>query len=135
MERVLTCNMQASCSASFKGCTIRRNLRAPVSVSPLSSGSSIVTADVSGPKASWKKAPLFISHLRAPMLMTEETTEILLVEDSPDDAAFFQHAFKQAGLSAGLHIVADGAEALEFVAGTGRYAGRKACRPRVFVLD
>lgn len=68
--------------------------------------------------------------------MTEETAEILLIEDSADDATFFKHAFEKAGMTARLRIVVDGAEALEFISSTGRYANRSATtHPKVIVLD
>jgi two-component system response regulator len=67
--------------------------------------------------------------------MAEETAEVLLIEDSPDDAAFFKHTFEKTGLSARLRVVEDGAEALEFISGTGRYTGRSAERPKIIVLD
>jgi two-component system response regulator len=68
--------------------------------------------------------------------MTEVAAEILLVEDSPDDVAFFVHTFEKARLTARLHVIPDGAEALEFVFCTGRYASRNlANRPKVIILD
>jgi two-component system, response regulator len=68
--------------------------------------------------------------------MTEVAAEILLVEDSPDDVAFFVHTFEKARLAARLHVIPDGAEALEFVFCTGRYASRNASnRPKVIILD
>jgi CheY-like chemotaxis protein len=68
--------------------------------------------------------------------MSEETTDILLVEDSRDDVAFFVHTFEKARMSARLHVVPDGAEALEFVFCTGRYADRNPCkRPKMIILD
>lgn len=68
--------------------------------------------------------------------MAEETVEILLVEDSPDDVAFLVRTFNKASLAARLHVVADGKEALEFVFCTGSYANRNAnIRPKVIFLD
>jgi len=68
--------------------------------------------------------------------MTDETAEALLVEDNADDAAFFVHAFETARLPARLHVLPDGAEALEFIFCTGRYASRKPPnRPKVIFLD
>ena len=68
--------------------------------------------------------------------MSEETAEILLVEDSPDDVAFFVHTFEKARLAARLRVIPDGAEALEFVFCTGRHAGRNPSnRPKVIILD
>ena len=60
----------------------------------------------------------------------------MLVEDSPDDADFFVHTFEKAGLAARSHIIPDGAEALDFVFCTGRYATRPLSqRPKVIILD
>jgi two-component system response regulator len=68
--------------------------------------------------------------------MAEALAEVLLVEDSPDDAAFFVRAFEQTGLAARLRVLPDGAEALAFVFGTGRFAAlQPAANPRLIVLD
>lgn len=68
--------------------------------------------------------------------MSEETAEILLVEDSPDDVAFFVHTFEKAGLAARLQVVRDGAEALDFIFRTGSHAHRTAAgRPKAVILD
>lgn len=68
--------------------------------------------------------------------MTDALTEILLIEDSPDDVAFFTHALKLSGLPANLRVLADGAEAMDFIACTGRYAARGAApQPKVIFLD
>jgi CheY-like chemotaxis protein len=66
--------------------------------------------------------------------MTDQTAVLLLVEDNPDDAAFFDHSFKKTGLAAHLHIVADGVEALSFLSAAGRVAGHPS-PPKVIVLD
>jgi len=66
----------------------------------------------------------------------EETVEILLVEDSPDDVDFFIHTFKKAGLAARLQVLPDGAEALQYIFCTGRHAQRNAAnRPKVIIID
>lgn len=68
--------------------------------------------------------------------MPDQTTEVLLVEDSADDVAFFVRTFERAGLTARLHAIPDGAEALEFLFATGRYVGRNlAIKPKLIVLD
>ena len=68
--------------------------------------------------------------------MPDESAEILLVEDSPDDVEFFAHTFNKAGLAARLRVIPDGAEALEYILCTGRHAGRNpASRPKVIILD
>jgi two-component system, response regulator len=62
--------------------------------------------------------------------------EILLVEDNPNDVALALRAFKRYNLSNGVHVVYDGAEALEFIFGSGAYAGRGfELTPRVILLD
>ena len=68
--------------------------------------------------------------------MTEEAAEILLIEDSPDDAAIFNNAFEKGRLDARLCVIPDGAAALEFVFCTGQYARRNPSnRPKVIILD
>jgi two-component system response regulator len=66
----------------------------------------------------------------------ESMVEILLVEDNPNDVALTLRAFKRYNLSNGIRVVYDGAEALEFIFGTGAYAGRGfEPTPRVILLD
>ncbi len=62
--------------------------------------------------------------------------EILLVEDSLDDAELTIRELKRHQLANKLVHVKDGAEALDFVFGTGAYAGRDPTRlPKVVLLD
>ena len=62
--------------------------------------------------------------------------EILLVEDNPNDVKLTLHAFKQHNIANQIQVVRDGEEALEFLFGTGRYAGRSlASGPRLVLLD
>ena len=67
--------------------------------------------------------------------MTETTVEILLVEDNPNDELLALHAFKKHKLANKVHVVRDGAEALEFMFCTGVYAQRPQENPRVVLLD
>ena len=68
--------------------------------------------------------------------METETMDILLVEDSEDDAAFFLHALKKDNPSAQLRIARDGAEALELIIGTDALSENAlAVRPKIIVLD
>jgi two-component system, response regulator len=62
--------------------------------------------------------------------------EILLVEDNPNDVKLTLHAFKKNNLSNRILVVRDGAEALEYLFCTGRYADRNTedC-PKVILLD
>jgi two-component system, response regulator len=62
--------------------------------------------------------------------------EILLVEDNPYDAELTIRALKKRGLANKLLIFSDGVEALDFLFGTGEYAGRNlTVRPKVILLD
>ena len=67
--------------------------------------------------------------------MNEKTVEILLVEDNPNDEKLAMHAFKKHNLANKIHVVRDGAEALEFIFCTGAYAQRHFENPRVILLD
>lgn len=63
--------------------------------------------------------------------------EILLVEDNPRDAELAQHALKERNLADKLVWVQDGAEALEFLFGSGASNGHQKLhhRPKVILLD
>ena len=62
--------------------------------------------------------------------------EILLVEDNPYDAELTLRALKSKGLANKVIVFPDGVEALEFLFGNGKYAGRDlAVRPKVIFLD
>ncbi len=62
--------------------------------------------------------------------------EILLVEDNPNDVKLAMHAFKTHHIANHVQVVRDGAEALEFIFCTDRYANRKIENgPRMILLD
>ncbi len=64
------------------------------------------------------------------------SVEILLVEDNPNDVKLAMHAFQKNNVANCVHVVRDGAEALEFIFCTERYAHRTIDRaPRVILLD
>ncbi len=69
--------------------------------------------------------------------MTEkDIVEILYVEDNPHDAELTIRALKKNHLANNLVHVKDGAEALEFLFGTGQYQGRNLNNgPRMILLD
>ena len=68
--------------------------------------------------------------------MIDKPVEILLVDDNPNDVELTLHAFKKNNISNPIHVVRDGAEALEFIFATGAYAGRQVkTGPRVILLD
>jgi len=61
---------------------------------------------------------------------------ILLVEDSPDDAELAVRALEKQHAADRMVVVHDGAEALEFLFGTGRYADRDmSVTPSLVLLD
>jgi len=61
---------------------------------------------------------------------------ILLVEDNPDDEALTLRAFKKHNITNEVVVAHDGAEALEYLFGTGRYAGRDLeVMPQLILLD
>jgi two-component system response regulator len=61
---------------------------------------------------------------------------ILLVEDNPDDEELTTRALKQAKVANDLVVARDGAEAIDFLFGTGRHAGRDLSRmPALILLD
>ncbi len=62
--------------------------------------------------------------------------EILLVEDNPRDVEMTLRALKKHNITNNVHVVKDGAEALEFVFATGAYVSRNMQRkPKVILLD
>lgn len=68
--------------------------------------------------------------------MTQPIPEILLVEDNPSDVKLALHAFKKAQLLNQIHVVRDGAEALEFLFCRDRYADRDpGHNPKLILLD
>lgn len=61
---------------------------------------------------------------------------ILLVEDNPNDIELTRRAFARAHLANDLVVVEDGAEALDYIFGTGAYAGRDVYdHPALTLLD
>src|SRR6185436_19588651 len=69
-------------------------------------------------------------------MSAERQCEILLVEDDLYDAELTIRALKKRNLANKLVHVPDGAEALEYIFGTGAYAGRDSKEfPNVILLD
>jgi len=66
----------------------------------------------------------------------KQTVEILLVQDNPRDVELTKRSFTQARITNPMHVVHDGAEALDFLFGTGAYATRGgASHPQIVLLD
>ena len=67
---------------------------------------------------------------------SRDLMEILLVEDNPRDVQLTMRAFEKARMANPLHVVSDGAAALDFLFATGPYSGRsKVSQPQVILLD
>lgn len=61
---------------------------------------------------------------------------VLLVEDNPDDVELTLRAFKKNNLLNEVVVASDGVEALDYLFGTGAYAGRDPSKlPQLVLLD
>lgn len=70
--------------------------------------------------------------------MIDNIVEILLVEDNPNDVELALHALKQSHIANRIHVVRDGAEALDFMFSEGDYLDRNnkgLPPPKVILLD
>ncbi len=69
-------------------------------------------------------------------MTTQQTIEILLVEDNPDDVELTLRALKKHKLANKVLVAKNGAEALEYIFATGVYADHNIEEyPKVIVLD
>ena len=69
-------------------------------------------------------------------MSSTDVIEILLVEDNPDDAELAVRALQKNHLANNVHVIRDGAEALEYLFCEGAYADRSPDDvPRVILLD
>src|SRR5580700_1759967 len=67
---------------------------------------------------------------------TMQNGVILLVEDNPDDEALTLRALQKNNIKNEVVVARDGVEALDYLFGTGGYAGRDAnVTPQVVLLD
>jgi two-component system response regulator len=65
-----------------------------------------------------------------------DTKTILLVEDNPDDEALTLRALKHNNIANAVAVARDGAEALDYLFGTGSFADRETAEaPAVVLLD
>lgn len=61
---------------------------------------------------------------------------ILLVEDNPDDVELTMRALKKNNIQNEVVVAPDGAEALDYLFGTGKYTGRNTnFMPQIVLLD
>ena len=60
----------------------------------------------------------------------------MLVEDNPDDLELTMRALKKSGFGDAIVVARDGVEAIDYLFGTGAYAGRDTrSQPAVILLD
>jgi two-component system response regulator len=64
-----------------------------------------------------------------------ENELILLVEDNPDDVALTLRALKKNNIGNKIVVASDGVEALDYLFGTGPYAGHDIVLPQLILLD
>ena len=65
-----------------------------------------------------------------------DLVDILLVEDNPEDVELTLRALRKANLANPIHVVEDGAEALDYLFGAGKDEAKSdAHYPRVVILD
>jgi CheY-like chemotaxis protein len=70
------------------------------------------------------------------MSSTTRSIDLLLIEDQPSDADLALRALDELGVGRRVHLVEDGAEALDFVFGRDAYAERSpADAPALILLD
>jgi DNA-binding response OmpR family regulator len=63
-------------------------------------------------------------------------TTILQVEDDPNDVFLLQHAMKKAGVTNPIQVASDGAQAIEYLKGSGKFGDReKYPLPGLVLLD
>lgn len=61
---------------------------------------------------------------------------ILVIEDDPNDQHLIERAFRTIGVNDPIHIVGDGAEAIAYMCGEGRYGDRaKFAYPTFITID
>src|SRR6202045_3274261 len=92
-----------------------------------------------GRKEQSRKARLSTSRYDKFKLFKDDTMNdnvILLVEDNPDDEALTLRALKKNNIGNQVIVARDGAEALDYLFGTGQYSGRNVnLMPQVVLLD
>ncbi len=68
--------------------------------------------------------------------MIDNAVDILLVEDNPNDVELTLHALRSKNISNHIHVVRDGAEALDFLFCKGEYKKRNCANaPKLILLD
>jgi len=66
--------------------------------------------------------------------MKKYNATVLVVEDDPNDQFLIQHAFREIGVIDPIHYVGDGAEAIAYMLGEGKYADREKYAYPTFII-
>ncbi len=75
-------------------------------------------------------------RIKGSNMVNADAVDILLVEDNPNDLELALRALKKHNLANNVIVARDGAEALDFIFGTGSYADRQIEKiPKVVLLD
>jgi CheY-like chemotaxis protein len=59
---------------------------------------------------------------------------IMVVEDDPNDQVLIQNAFRSIGVAESIQVVGDGAEAIAYMAGEGKYSDRQKYAYPTFII-
>ena len=72
--------------------------------------------------------------LKAPVLMKKYFATILIVEDDPNDQLLMERGFRAGGVTGPIHAVNDGAEAIAYMMGEGKFADRNMFAYPTFII-
>ena len=68
--------------------------------------------------------------------METNIVDILIIEDNPNDLELAVRALKKNNIANNIHVISDGAEALDYFFATGKYSGRNTkLIPKMILLD
>ncbi len=68
--------------------------------------------------------------------METNIIDILIIEDNPNDLELAVRALKKNNIANNIHVITDGAEALDYFFATGKYSGRNTnLIPKMILLD
>src|SRR5882724_10799883 len=116
--------MRRASSAHSSAFMAQRSFKAQELVWPLCSESFTGMAEEYGRRARWNKAPPSI--LRLPKngeCGRMDIKSILLVEDNADDETLTLRALAKNNITNEVVVARDGAQALDYLFGTGQYQG------------